>query len=1211
MDLASYYTQLAQYPASISQLNHPGTTFGTFDDFGHWTAGADAVVDLVEVGNGEGVVHQSGYFPSYQYYQMALDKGWHVAPSNNQDNHKGNWMYANDARTVVLAHELTREAIYAAIRERRVYATEDKDLRVNYHVNGAVMGSRLDNPASLHFTVTWNDGELTDTIAKVSIIANGGVIVDSTTPGTNAGSWDFTLPSDPYTFYYVRIDESDSDVAVTAPVWTGDVVKVGLTKVDVSQNPQIVGTPVDITATAYNNGATAVTGATVDFYKGSVAPENRLAQVTGLTIGASASTTAKITWTPTEDGTWTVYAVLSAVVDGQAKTFTASTSLTAANPEDVTQIVIDGGHSNAYVTGYYAGNMKTLTALIKQKKWMPVITAVDHQLTAADLQYARVLILNDPQSKPVAKNYTAAEIQVIKDFVAAGGSVILTSRADYDEKGLTDPTVHSAYQGNAVLEALDSNLRLNDDEVIDDASNGGQNYRLYFDQYTGSKYHLTDSVPVGQLYSFYSGCSVIPRAGGDDTGIDWLVKGHATTASFDSDLAHDATSVAKGNVYGLAAEVLPGGSKLVVAGTAFFSDFETASADNAYSNLQLISNILDWAAALPPAPFMSVAEARADVNADGVPDLMGRRVAVEGRVTAQSKAVGQNTAFFDVIYVQDATGGLTVFGISDNVIPLGTLVRVTGVVGQYEGDAQIHVINEMTDVTMVDSMPVAVAPRPMSTRDSMAEASEGWLVQVQGVVTSIVTTGGDNSLYLDDGTGVAKVYVNGYVGDGTGNPAMLGAWDPTIKVGDWVSAIGLASQDAAGHRIRVRNTGEIGSWFAITVAGSPGGTVDPTGVVRVRYGASQSFVIRPDRGYLIDHLVVDGVSLVPDNRLSCTYTFPMVTAPHAVAVVFMLQPDITPPYVTLPTVGGVDLNTGTASLQLGSSTLSLDLNATDASGIGRVVVRVNGIVQTDIWGLDGVPILALPDGMDTVEVTVEDTQGNRTTRSFGALVDTHGPSVTLPAPVPASVTGSIFTLRGAISDPVSGFASLAVNGTPVIPTLTGDFEVQVPLTRGANTITLEAVDRLRNRTTKTFVVTSVVPQTKEHLITLQIGSPSLMVEGISQAIDAQGSAPVIQEGRTLLPIRVIVESLGGRIEWNARERRVTIVLASRTLELWIGKSTATVAGVKTLIDTANPKVVPVIIKGRTYLPVRFIAENLGGSVSWDPATQTVTITSMN
>src|SRR5450830_971962 len=507
MTLTAYYAQLAQYPQSISQLNHPGTTFGTFDDFGHWTAEADAVVDLVEVGNGEGPVHGAGYFPSYQYYQMALDKGWHVAPSNNQDNHKGNWMFANDARTVVLAPELTRDAIFEAIRQKRVYATEDKDLRVTYYLNGAVMGSSLDNPSTLDFSITFGDAETTDIITKVSIIANGGVVVASTNPNTNQGTWNFTMPTDPYSFYYVRIDQADTDVAVTAPVWTGDVVKVGVSKVEASQDHQIVGTPVDFTATAYNNGSVAVANATMEFFKDTIAPENKLGEVTALSIPASGTTTAKITWTPAAAGTWTIYARLTALVDAQVKTFSASTSFTAANPADVTKVVIDGGHLNAYVTGYYAGNMKTLTALIKTKKFMPVTTAVGHELTAADLLYAKLLILCDPQSKPLPpKNYTAAEIQLIKDFVAAGGSLILTSRADYDEASVkSELTAHSAYQGNVVLDAIGSNLRLNDDEVIDNTSNGGQNYRLYFDDYTGTMYHLTDNIPVGETYSFYSG----------------------------------------------------------------------------------------------------------------------------------------------------------------------------------------------------------------------------------------------------------------------------------------------------------------------------------------------------------------------------------------------------------------------------------------------------------------------------------------------------------------------------------------------------------------------------------------------------------------------------------------------------------------------------------------------------------------------------------
>jgi len=883
MTLTAYYAQLAQYPQSISQLNHPGTTFGTFDDFGHWTAEADAVVDLVEVGNGEGPVHQAGYFPSYQYYQMALDKGWHVAPSNNQDNHKGNWMFSNDARTVVLAPELTRDAIFEAIRQKRVYATEDKDLRVTYFLNGAVMGSSLDNPSTLNFNITFSDAQITDIITKVSIIANGGVVVASTTPNTNAGTWNFTMPTDPYSFYYVRIDQADTDVAVTAPVWTGDVVKVGVSKVEASQDPQIVGTPVDFTATAYNNGSVGVTNATMEFFKDSIAPENKLGEVTALSIPASGTTTAKITWTPTTAGTWTIYARLTALVDAQVKTFSASTSFTAANPEDVTKVVIDGGHLNAYVTGYYAGNMKTLTALIKTKKFMPVTTAVGHELTAADLLYAKVLILCDPQSKPLPpKNYTAAEIQVIKDFVAAGGSLILTSRADYDEASVkSELTAHSAYQGNVVLDAIGSNLRLNDDEVIDNTSNGGQNYRLYFDDYTGTKYHLTDNIPVGETFSFYSGCSVILKAGGSDANVDWLVKGHSTTASLDSDLANDAVPVAQGNVYALAAEVLPGGGKVVVGGTAFFSDFETASIDNAYSNLQIIGSVLDWLTVLPPAPLKTVAEVRIDANSDGIPDLLGTRVAVEGRVTAQSKAVGPNTAFFDVIYVQDATGGLTVFGVSNSTIPLGTLVRVTGIVGQFEGDSQIHVLNESSDISIIDSTPALVSPTPMSTSDSMLELNEGWLVKVQGVVTNIVTTGGDNSLYIDDGTGVAKVYVNGYIGDGTDNPAMLGAWDPAIKVGDWVSAIGLASQDAAGHRIRVRNTAEIVriSYTLIYTAGA-NGTITGTTPQTVGYGASGTLVTAvPNAGY---HFVSwsDGIltaartdtNVTADKTVTATFT---------------------------------------------------------------------------------------------------------------------------------------------------------------------------------------------------------------------------------------------------------------------------------------------------------------------------------------------------
>jgi len=64
----------------------------------------------------------------------------------------------------------------------------------------------------------------------------------------------------------------------------------------------------------------------------------------------------------------------------------------------------------------------------------------------------------------------------------------------------------------------------------------------------------------------------------------------------------------------------------------------------------------------------------------------------------------------------------------------------------------------------------------------------------------------------------------------------------------------------------------------------------------------------------------------------------------------------------------------------------------------------------------------------------------------------------------------------------------------------------------------------------------------------------------------------------------------------------------KTIALWIGKGSATVNGVNTLIDAANANVVPEVINGRTMLPLRFVTESLGATLGWDAATQTITIT---
>jgi len=138
-----------------------------------------------------------------------------------------------------------------------------------------------------------------------------------------------------------------------------------------------------------------------------------------------------------------------------------------------------------------------------------------------------------------------------------------------------------------------------------------------------------------------------------------------------------------------------------------------------------------------------------------------------------------------------------------------------------------------------------------------------------------------------------------------------------------------------------------------------------------------------------------------------------------------------------------------------------------------------------------------------------------------------------------------------------------------------------------------------------------LPEVKKTEIVLQIDNAYMMVNGVMEEVDpSRGTAPTIiaEWGRTVLPLRAIVETLGGEISWDGNERKVTILFKDTIINLWIGKNTAQVNDEYFLIDSKNPDVSPVIINSRTMVPIRFVAETLGCTVEWDPDTRTVTIT---
>lgn len=118
------------------------------------------------------------------------------------------------------------------------------------------------------------------------------------------------------------------------------------------------------------------------------------------------------------------------------------------------------------------------------------------------------------------------------------------------------------------------------------------------------------------------------------------------------------------------------------------------------------------------------------------------------------------------------------------------------------------------------------------------------------------------------------------------------------------------------------------------------------------------------------------------------------------------------------------------------------------------------------------------------------------------------------------------------------------------------------------------------------------PAAATKTIILQIGSTAVLVD--DQAI-INDVAPVIRNDRTLVPIRVITEALGGQVAWNEAAKEVTLTVNGKEIKMTIGKA------------LEKYGVAPVIIGGRTFVPVRFVADELGAVTTWDDATKTVTI----
>lgn len=231
--------------SALMQFNHPALHDDSSNEYGRddlgtakqWRTAMDAHAELIEILNGPSTGTGTGNPPEefmeydYLYY---LNKGFHLAPTADQDNHFKTWGDCTEARTAVLAEQLTKSAILEGLRARHVYATEDRNLRLIPRVNGHLVGDRVTTlpvvGEELAITLEILDDDdpmasykvevLSDTKAEGSI---AGVVETAFAAGPGNVSVSGVTFRGAGQYVFLRVTQTDEDghrdLAWTAPVW--------------------------------------------------------------------------------------------------------------------------------------------------------------------------------------------------------------------------------------------------------------------------------------------------------------------------------------------------------------------------------------------------------------------------------------------------------------------------------------------------------------------------------------------------------------------------------------------------------------------------------------------------------------------------------------------------------------------------------------------------------------------------------------------------------------------------------------------------------------------------------------------------------------------------------------------------------------------------------------------------------------------------------
>lgn len=756
--LEHYYKALTTVPGSVSQFNHPDIIHGDFERFDHYSPEYDEAISLLEIAGEDGAV-------DCEYYHLALDKGWHVAPTNNQNNHNGQWGNASRARTVILAETLTEEALYDAMKDRRVYATQDSDLTVYYTLNGAVMGSILPKSEEAEITVFLSD-PTDEAIGNVEVVADGGEVIDSAYVGTPAKVLELSV-SGGYNYYYLRITQPDGDVAVTAPVWMDGYDDIGIESFTSDTLTPVRDEEIKLTVTLYNDEPVDFLVESLKLYAGG----KEVCAVSNPGTAAGMGTLSHtFSYAHPELGVTELRVVATGSVNGEKRTYEKTLSLSFHVPEQ--HIVVDDSHGKSGLE-----QLNRLAAIAAQAK----ITV--KPFSEKNPKNGDILLITAP-SKPFDEEF----VEKVRSFAENGGTVILCGQSDLgDLSGL-----HTSGELNRLLEAMGATVRLNDDTAWDEENNSGTPDAVSANVFNPGG-DLTRSLKPEQTYTQRAGCTVNPGSG------TWLVKGRSTTHGVDADGDGQDTGE---NAVLLACEELANGGKVYVSGGLFLEDSAMKEPDNVWKSVSGNQGIVEALLKIERAAYpelVTIGEMRSGKDEEVYH--------IRGWATSGTSRPGNS--FSDTIYLQDDTGGVALEPFTEDGIEVGTPIEVVGRKEISSGNVVLKIIDYDKKL---DEPLYNYTPETTSNKDAMDyDANGGRLMQVEGKVTDVTPTNrgkGVSRITLKDGNGdLAEILIEDDIVSGADGENDLAS---QVKEGRTVRAIGILHLDSVGTPVlRVRNCDEV------------------------------------------------------------------------------------------------------------------------------------------------------------------------------------------------------------------------------------------------------------------------------------------------------------------------------------------------------------------------------------------------------------------